>query len=186
MRTSTIIFITIAILGFTQAQNADACADGLKLLINDAKQLAADLRKRISRHEAHPEERGYYWASRFTDVAKVFGYMPDDLYANADKTREGEVIEDLETFQIIDTIEVINKQTARCLVMSDSLEMFELNNHSTFRFGGTFSNMTNEGKYLATSEGIIYDLSKDNIVYLDSEMRGTTAHFFDNDEKVWV
>jgi hexosaminidase len=47
-------------------------------------------------YEAHPEERGYYWASRFTDVAKVFGYMPDDLYANADKTREGKVIEDLE------------------------------------------------------------------------------------------
>jgi hexosaminidase len=48
-------------------------------------------------YEAHPEERGYYWAARFTDVAKVFGYMPDDLYANADKTREGKVIEDLET-----------------------------------------------------------------------------------------
>jgi hexosaminidase len=47
-------------------------------------------------YEAHPEERGYYWAARFTDVAKVFGYMPDDLYANADKTREGQVIEDLE------------------------------------------------------------------------------------------
>ncbi|MBY0419794.1 MAG: carbohydate-binding domain-containing protein, partial [Pararheinheimera sp.] len=47
-------------------------------------------------YEAHPEERGYYWAARFTDVAKVFGYMPDDLYANADKTREGKVIEDLE------------------------------------------------------------------------------------------
>lgn len=48
-------------------------------------------------YEAHPEERGYYWAARFTDVAKVFAYMPDDLYANADKTREGKVIDDLET-----------------------------------------------------------------------------------------
>lgn len=47
-------------------------------------------------YEAHPEERGYYWASRFTDVAKVFGYMPDNLYANADKTREGKVIDNLE------------------------------------------------------------------------------------------
>ncbi|MBU1620255.1 MAG: carbohydate-binding domain-containing protein [Gammaproteobacteria bacterium] len=47
-------------------------------------------------YEAHPEERGYYWAARFTDVAKVFGYMPDHLYANADKTREGKVIENLE------------------------------------------------------------------------------------------
>ncbi|MFN6970125.1 MAG: family 20 glycosylhydrolase [Rheinheimera sp.] len=47
--------------------------------------------------EAHPEERGYYWATRFSDSARVFGYMPDHLYANADKTREGEVITDLET-----------------------------------------------------------------------------------------
>jgi hexosaminidase len=46
--------------------------------------------------EAHPEERGYYWATRYSDSARVFGYMPDHLYANADKTREGEVITDLE------------------------------------------------------------------------------------------
>jgi hypothetical protein len=126
----------------------------------------------------------------YLDVNKVrsslqFSPNNTDLFYYVPTVFEKEItIEDLETFQMIDTIEVINKQTARCLVMSDSLEMFELNNHSTFRFGGTFSNITNEGKYLATSEGIIYDLSKDNIVYLDSEMRGTTAHFFDNDEKV--
>jgi len=46
--------------------------------------------------EAHPEERGYYWATRYSDSARVFGYMPDQLYANADTTREGEVITDLE------------------------------------------------------------------------------------------
>lgn len=46
--------------------------------------------------EAHPEERGYYWATRYSDSARVFGYLPDHLYANADKTREGEVITDLE------------------------------------------------------------------------------------------
>jgi len=47
-------------------------------------------------HEAHPDERGYYWAARYTDNAKVFGYMPDDVYANADRTRSGAVINDLE------------------------------------------------------------------------------------------
>ncbi len=47
-------------------------------------------------YETHPEERGYYWATRFTDARRVFTYMPDDLYANADKTRTGEVITDLE------------------------------------------------------------------------------------------
>lgn len=47
-------------------------------------------------HEANPEERGYYWAARYTDASKVFGFMPDNLYANADKTRAGAPIEDLE------------------------------------------------------------------------------------------
>jgi hexosaminidase len=47
-------------------------------------------------YEAHPDERGYYWATRYTDTAKVFGFMPDNLYANADKTRMGEPIDNLE------------------------------------------------------------------------------------------
>ncbi|WP_323813213.1 family 20 glycosylhydrolase [Cellvibrio sp. NN19] len=47
-------------------------------------------------HETNPEERGYYWAARYTDIGKVFGFMPDNLYANADKTRNGTPIDDLE------------------------------------------------------------------------------------------
>lgn len=47
-------------------------------------------------YEANPEERGYYWATRYTDTARVFGFMPDNYYANADKTREGNPIENLE------------------------------------------------------------------------------------------
>ena len=47
-------------------------------------------------NEAHPEERGYYWAARYTDPKRIFGYMPDHVYANADKTRSGAVITDLE------------------------------------------------------------------------------------------
>lgn len=47
-------------------------------------------------NETHPDERGYYWAARYTDAKKIFGYMPDDVYANADKTRTGAVINDLE------------------------------------------------------------------------------------------
>lgn len=46
-------------------------------------------------HEAHPDERGYYWATRYTGIDKVFGFMPDDLYANADTTRSGAPITDL-------------------------------------------------------------------------------------------
>ncbi|MCF2861994.1 family 20 glycosylhydrolase [Pseudoalteromonas sp. Cnat2-41] len=47
-------------------------------------------------YEAHPQERGYYWATRYTDTEKVFGYMPDDLYANADYTRARDKIDNLE------------------------------------------------------------------------------------------
>jgi hexosaminidase len=47
-------------------------------------------------YEANAEERGYYWATRYTDTARVFGFMPDNYYANADKTREGAPIENLE------------------------------------------------------------------------------------------
>lgn len=45
--------------------------------------------------EAHPQERGYYWATRYTDTEKVFFYRPDHLYHNADFTRDGTAITDL-------------------------------------------------------------------------------------------
>lgn len=47
-------------------------------------------------HEANPDERGYYWATRYSSTEKVFGFMPDNLFANADKTRMGETIDNLE------------------------------------------------------------------------------------------
>lgn len=47
-------------------------------------------------YEAHPQERGYYWATRYTDTAKAFNYMPDNVYANADYTRTREPIDNLE------------------------------------------------------------------------------------------
>lgn len=47
-------------------------------------------------YEAHPAERGYYWAARATSLRKVFDYLPENLYANADYTRDGETIKNLE------------------------------------------------------------------------------------------
>lgn len=47
-------------------------------------------------HEAHPQERGYYWATRYTGIDTVFGFLPDKLYANAKTTRSGDLIDDLE------------------------------------------------------------------------------------------
>lgn len=39
-------------------------------------------------YEADPAERGYYWATRFTDVRKLFSYISGDLPANAQLTRD--------------------------------------------------------------------------------------------------
>lgn len=47
-------------------------------------------------HEASASERGYHWATRYTDLAKVFGFMPDNLYANADRTFTGAEITNLD------------------------------------------------------------------------------------------
>ena len=33
-------------------------------------------------HEPDPEERGFYWATRFTETRNTFNYMPDDVYEN--------------------------------------------------------------------------------------------------------
>lgn len=46
-------------------------------------------------YEASAGERGYHWATRYSDLAKVFGFMPDNLYANADRTFIGAEITNL-------------------------------------------------------------------------------------------
>src|SRR3546814_19811226 len=51
----------------------------------------------------HPDEGGYHWASRGVDPYQVFGFMPDNLPANAATTRnihaEGKAIEDQPVLQ---------------------------------------------------------------------------------------
>ena len=39
--------------------------------------------------EPDPEERGLYWATRFTDTLKVLKFMPDSLYDNIFEERSG-------------------------------------------------------------------------------------------------
>ena len=39
--------------------------------------------------EPDPEERGFYWATRFTDTHKVFCFMPDDLFENVETKVSG-------------------------------------------------------------------------------------------------
>ncbi|KAK3094852.1 hypothetical protein FSP39_007074 [Pinctada imbricata] len=57
---------------------------GYKVVLSHATHLYFD-----HPYEPDPEERGYYWATRFTDTKKTFGYIPDNIYANADKDRSG-------------------------------------------------------------------------------------------------
>ena len=44
-------------------------------------------------YEPDPEERGLYWAPRFTHTRKAFSFMPSDLYANADVARSGDPVQ---------------------------------------------------------------------------------------------
>lgn len=61
--------------------------NGFNVILNHATHLYFD-----HPYEPDPAERGYYWAPRFIDTRKTFGYMPDDVYANADFTRAGVAI----------------------------------------------------------------------------------------------
>ncbi len=64
---------------------------GYKVILSPATHLYFD-----HPYEVSPDERGYYWATRYTDTAKVFGFMPDNFYANADRTNAGAKITNLE------------------------------------------------------------------------------------------
>ncbi|CAH9064790.1 Chitobiase [Pseudoalteromonas holothuriae] len=65
--------------------------DGYQVILSHGTHLYFD-----HPYEAHPDERGYYWATRYIDTKKAFGYMPDDVYGNADFTRNREPIVNLE------------------------------------------------------------------------------------------
>ncbi len=64
---------------------------GYKVILSPATHLYFD-----HPYEVSPEERGYYWATRYADTAKVFGFMPDNYFANADRTNTGAPITNLE------------------------------------------------------------------------------------------
>jgi len=40
-------------------------------------------------YEPDPEDRGLYWAARYTDTHKVFGYMPENVTANTKVDKMG-------------------------------------------------------------------------------------------------
>lgn len=40
-------------------------------------------------YEPDPEERGTYWATRYTDTRKAFGFMPEHLYDSLETDGNG-------------------------------------------------------------------------------------------------
>lgn len=65
--------------------------EGYKVILSPATHLYLD-----HPQETHPKERGYNWATSYSDLGKVFGFMPDHLYANAKRQFSGAPIENLE------------------------------------------------------------------------------------------
>ncbi|KAK3609931.1 hypothetical protein CHS0354_011761 [Potamilus streckersoni] len=58
---------------------------GYKVILSLATHLFFDIC-----YEPDPEERGFYWSTRYIDTRKVFGFVPDNIYANADVKVSGE------------------------------------------------------------------------------------------------
>ncbi|XP_032240203.1 beta-hexosaminidase [Nematostella vectensis] len=58
---------------------------GYKVVMTQATHLYFDFP-----YEPDPQERGYYWATRFTDTRKTFGFMPDNLFNNVEQKVTGE------------------------------------------------------------------------------------------------
>lgn len=69
---------------------------GYKVVMSQATHLYFD-----HPYEPDPEERGLYWAARFIDTEKVFKFIPDDLYSNADCKLTGEPLsmKDIKTYE---------------------------------------------------------------------------------------
>ncbi|RUS77091.1 hypothetical protein EGW08_015146 [Elysia chlorotica] len=57
---------------------------GFKVVMTPATNLYLD-----HAYEPDPEERGLFWATRYSDTKKVFSTMPENLYLNADTYRSG-------------------------------------------------------------------------------------------------
>lgn len=76
-------------------------------------------------YEPDPEERGFYWATRFTDTRKVFGFMPDDLFANVETNRNGEPL----------TREELCKNPGMCTDLVKKENIVGEYNHSSSRSG---------------------------------------------------
>ncbi len=121
-----------------------------------------------------------------TKVYRNFRIAPsnDALFYYAPSVIEKEILtEEANSYQIIDTIKVINANKTICHVFVDSVEMVRLTDYSHIKFSGIIRSISEDGKYLITSEGIIYDLTRDGAVHFDYGEKSTPS-FIENGEKI--
>ena len=62
--------------------------------------------------EPDPEERGLYWATRFTDAWKLYGYLPDSVYDNIAEMRTGQPITK-------EDVEICGKNMEKCQPLTE-------------------------------------------------------------------
>ena len=60
----------------------------LQVILNMATHLYFD-----HAQEPDPQEMGLYWATRYINTEKVFGFMPDHIFTNANKDPMGHPID---------------------------------------------------------------------------------------------
>ena len=58
---------------------AEWAAKGFEVIVSCPDYLYLDFP-----NEVHPEERGYYWGTRYTDCRKIFAFCPENLPQNAE------------------------------------------------------------------------------------------------------
>lgn len=67
----------------------ESCFLPLQVIMTQASHLYFD-----HPYEPDPEERGLYWATRYTDTRKAFGFMPEHLYDSIEINGDGRKIAD--------------------------------------------------------------------------------------------
>ena len=121
-----------------------------------------------------------------TKVYRNFKIAPDNeafFYYSPSIVERELTTEEASNYQIIDTVNVINENKAVCHVFVDSIEMIRLKDYSHIKFSGIIRSISEDGKYLITSEGIIYDLARDGAVHFDYGEKSTPS-FIENGEKL--
>lgn len=75
--------------------------------------------------EADPEERGLYWATRYTDTKKVLKFLPDSYYDNIENERMGKAIT---------KADICGDDGSQCTPLSQPENIIGITVHGTMEF----------------------------------------------------